>query len=89
MISSRQQTKAQNKTNDQIAARYAAEEKRRRDGKEAEKSLAEQAEAKRQGRLEANRDDADKLRDFTSIAGSDDQDLRQGLQIGAKGADDA
>jgi len=88
MISQRQQVSAQNKTNREISARYAEEARKQREGKKANAALAEQVEAKRQDRLDSNKNDADKLRDFTAIAGAEDQELRQGVQIeGPTGAD--
>lgn len=77
---------AQKKTNSAIAARYAEEERRRKEGKEADASLAAEVEAKRQARMDANKDEVDGLRDFTNIAGADGDELRQGLQIETEGA---
>lgn len=82
--------KAQNKTNADIAARYAEEERRRREGKQADKALSEEIEARRQDRMRANRDEIDEARQFALNTNLDEEELRQGVRIqgGVQGEQD-
>ena len=88
MYSQNQMAKEQKKTNSEIAARYAEEERRRREGKAMDKALAEEIETRRQERMRANRDEVDQMRDFTNVAGGDDdEELRQGVRIATEAPD--
>jgi hypothetical protein len=87
MYSQGQMAKEQSKTNSAIAARYAEEERKRREGTAMDKALAEEIEGRRQERMRSNRDEVDQMRDFTNVAGEDSEDLRQGVRIATEAPD--
>jgi len=74
-------SKAQKKTNEKIANRYAEEERKRREGTAMEKSLADEIEAKRQARMQAADKTGEVSREFAVNLGTKNDELRQGLQI--------